>query len=76
MHYDKGSQLTVGKLKEYLAHIPDNVKVVVGIGAETAPLHYLLNQSGELVLHPDCYMQNATETNIKTVLSFNARKEE
>jgi hypothetical protein len=26
--------------------------------------------------NPDCYMQNASEVNIKTILSFNARKEE
>ena len=76
MHYDKGPQLTVGKLKEYLAHIPDDVKVVVGIGDNKAPAHYLLNYDEQLMLHPDCYMQNASEVNIKTILSFNARKEE
>ena len=75
MHYDKGPQLTVGKLKEYLACIPDDVKICVGIGDEVEEAHYLLNQAGNLVLHPNCYMQNASEMNIKTILSFNARKE-
>lgn len=76
MYYDKGPQLTAGKLKEYLACIPDDVKICIGIGNEVEELHYLLNQDGDLVLHPDCYMQNASEVNIKTILSFNKRKEE
>lgn len=74
MYYDKGPQLTVGRLNEYLACIPDDVKICIGIGSEVAELHYLLNQDGNLVLHTDCYMQNASEINIKTVLSLNARK--
>ena len=41
-----------------------------------APAHYLLNYDEQLMLHSDCYMQNASEVNIKTILSFNARKEE
>ena len=76
MYYDKGPQLTAGKLKEYLAYIPDDVKIAVGIGDIYAPAHYLLNQSGELVLHPNCYMQDAAETNIKTILSFNVKNED
>lgn len=76
MYYDKGPQLTVGKLKEHLACIPDDVKICIGIGSEVAELHYLLNQDGNLVLHPDCYMQNASEMNIKTILSFNTKKED
>lgn len=75
MNYDKGYQLTVSQLKSYLKHIPDDVKICIGIGSDNAPAHYLLNYDGQLMLHSDCYMQNATETNIKTVLSFNARKE-
>lgn len=76
MNYDKGPQLTVYQLKSYLKHIPDDVKICIGIGSDNAPAHYLLNYAGQLMIHSDCYMQNATETNIKTVLSFNARKEE
>lgn len=76
MDYDKGPQLTVGKLKQYLANIPDNVKICVGIGDQNAPAHYLLNRSGELELHPDCYMQDAEFTNLMTVFSFNKKKED
>ena len=76
MDYDKGPQLTVAQLKSYLKHIPDDVKICIGIGDVKAPAHYLLNHGGQLMLHPDCYMQNASEVNIKTILSFNARKEE
>lgn len=76
MYYDKGPQLTAGKLKKYLACIPDDVKIYIGIGDEVAELHYILNQDGNLVLLSDCYMQNASEMNIKTILSFNTRKEE
>lgn len=76
MNYDKGSQLTVAQLKSYLKHIPDDVKICIGIGDSTAPAHYLLNDDGQLMLHTDCYMQNASEVNIKTILSFNTRKEE
>ena len=32
MDYDKGPQLTVAQLKSYLKHIPDDVKICVGIG--------------------------------------------
>ena len=76
MNYDKGSQLTVSQLKSYLNHIPNDVKICIGIGDVTAPAHYLLNHGGQLMIHSDCYMQNATETNIKTILSFNIRREE
>ena len=76
MDYDKGSQLTVSQLKSYLKHIPDDVKICVGIGDAHAPAHYLLNKDGQLMLHPDCYMQNASEVNIRTILSFNVRKED
>lgn len=71
MDYEKGPQITVGRLKEYLACIPDDVKVSVGMGCEVSPLHYLLNWGGELLLHPDCYMQDANVTNLKTIMSFN-----
>ena len=70
MDYDKGPQLTVRMLKEYLNHIPDDTKVRIGIGDENAPAHYLLNYGGELLLQADCYMQNAAKTNLTTVLSF------
>ena len=76
MDYDKGSQLTVAQLRSYLKHIPDDVKICIGIGDVNAPAHYLLNNGGQLMLHTDCYMQNAAEVNIKTILSFNAGKEE
>ena len=76
MNYDKGEQLTVGRLKEYFSYIPNDVKVCVGIGDMRAPAHYILNDGGNLVLHPDSYMQNADETNVRTILSFNKRKEE
>lgn len=70
MDYDKGPQLTVRMLKEYLNHIPDDTKVRIGIGDENAPAHYLLNYGGELLLQTDCYMQNAAKTNLTTVLCF------
>lgn len=74
MTYDKGPQITVGMLKTYLACIPDDVKVSVGIGSDREPLHYLLNVGGELVLHPDSYMEDARDTNIQTIMSFNVKK--
>ena len=70
MDYDKGPQITVGYLKRFLATIPDDVKICVGIGDASEAAHYLLNDNGMLLLHPDCYMQNANETNIKTMISF------
>ena len=76
MEYDKGSQLTVAQLRSYLKYIPDDVKIFIGIGDVNAPAHYLLNHGGQLMIHTDCYMQNAAEVNIKTILSFNARKED
>ena len=74
MNYDKGPQISVGRLKKYLAWIPDDVKICVGIGSVKEPLHYLLNEGGELVLHPDCYMMDAEEENIKTIMSFDVKK--
>ena len=74
MHYDKGEQITVGKLKDYLALIPDDVKIYIGIGSEIAQLHYLLKYGNGLLLHPDSYMEDADETNLRTVLSFNVKK--
>lgn len=68
MHYDKGEQLTVGRLKEYLACLPDDVKVYVGLGNDVAPLHYLLEHKGGLLLHPNSYGKNANEENVKTIL--------
>ena len=76
MDYDRGAQLTVAQLRSYLKHIPDDVKICIGIGDVNAPAHYLLNNGGQLMIHTDCYMQNASEVNIKTILSFNARKDE
>ena len=73
MYYNKGEQLTVGMLKGYLAMIPDNVKILVGMGSEVAELHYLINHDGELLLHPDEYMQDAVEENIRTALSFSMK---
>ena len=70
MTYDKGPQLTVGILKAYFACIPDNVPISVGIGDMTEEAHYLINQSGTLVIHPDCYMQDANEMNLKTIISL------
>lgn len=74
MNYDKGPQLTVGMLKQYLAYIPDDVKIRVGVGDNAAELHYLQNWKGELLLHPDCYMMDAAESNLQTILSFNTKK--
>ena len=73
MDYDKGPQLTAGRLREYLACIPDNTKIRVGIGDVNAPAHYLIDWDGELVLHPDCYMQNASEINLKTIISLSRK---
>ena len=70
MNYDKGEQLTVGKLKRYLASIPDDIKIQVGIGDYNTAAHYILNNGGELLLCPDCYMEDANEANISTVISF------
>lgn len=74
MNYDKGPQLTVGMLKEYLAYIPDDVKIGVAIGDSYAQAHYIQNRAGELILLPDSYMQNAAEANFRTLLSFNIKK--
>jgi len=73
MHYNKGEQLTVGMLKGYLAMIPDDVKICVGIGSEVVELHYLLNRDGNLLLHPDSYMTDAVEENWRTIMSFNTK---
>lgn len=70
MNHDKGDQFTVGKLKEYLSCLPDDIKVYVGIGDSVGPAHYLLEHKGGLLLHPDSYMQNATEANVHTMLSL------
>ena len=75
MYYNKGPQLTVAQLKSYLKHVPDDVKIRVGIGDISAPAHYLLNHGGQLMLHTNCYMENASEVNIKTILSFNTKEE-
>ena len=74
MNYDKGPQITVQQLMDYLKHIPSDTKICIGIGDKVAPLHYLLNRKGELLMHTDCYMQDAAETNLLTVLSFNKVK--
>lgn len=73
MTYDKGPQLTVGILKQYLAHIPDNVKVCFNDGQSNYEVHYILNKNGELTFAVDCYMQDANETNLRTLLSFNKK---
>lgn len=73
MIYDKGPQLTVGNLKQYLHSIPDDVKVRINMGDKSEEMHYLLNEGGELVLCVDCYMQDAYKTNLLTVLSFNKK---
>ena len=70
MYYDKGPQITVGKLKEYLSYIPDDVPVEVGMGDNRGQLHYLENNGGALLLLPDCYMENAEVFNMKTVISL------
>ena len=74
MTYDKGAQFTVERLKKYLDLIPDDVKICVGIGDDITPAHYLINRDGKLVICVDCYMQNADENNLITVLSFNSKK--
>lgn len=68
MNYNKGPQLTIGDLKRYLEHIPNDVKIYIGIGNINAELHYLSVWNNQLLLHPDIYMQNAEEANLKTVL--------
>ena len=70
MNYDKGPQITVGKLKKYLACVPDDVKIWIGIGSQVEQLHYLLNHGEDLLLHSDAYMQDAEETNAKTIINF------
>lgn len=71
MDYDKGPQLTVGMLKKYLSMISNDVKICVGIGDAVEPVHYIDKYNGQLLLHPDMYMRNAAEHNIKTILKFN-----
>lgn len=70
MRYDKGPQLTAGMLKKYLAKIPDNVKIRVGIGEMNEEAHYLHNDRGELTILCDSYMEDAPITNKMTVISF------
>lgn len=76
MHYDKGPQLTVGMLKRYLSMIPDDVKISIGIGDARAPAHYIDKDGGQLLLHPDMYMINAAEHNLKTIIKFNTKENE
>lgn len=71
MTYDKGEQFTVERLKKYLDLIPDDVKICMGVGDDIKPAHYINNRGGKLVICVDCYMQDADENNLKTVLSFN-----
>ena len=74
MTYDKGEQFTVERLKKHLDYIPNDVKICVGIGDDINPAHYINNRDGKLVICVDCYMQDADENNLKTVLSFNQNK--
>jgi len=71
MDYDKGPQLTVALLKGYLSMIPDDVKICVGIGDAVEPLHYIDEYNGQLLLHPDMYMVDASKHNLLTIVKFN-----
>ena len=67
-------QLTVGALKQYLACIPDDVKVRVGWGEEDAEACCFENVAGELVILPSCYGEDADEVNLRTIISFQKTK--
>ena len=70
MRYNKGPQLTVGTLKQYLSAIPDDVKIRVGWGDADAEARILLKVAGELVICPSCYGEDAGYINLKTIISF------
>ena len=73
MNYNKGSQITVGKLKEYLSCIPDDIKVYIDYGENAKELHYLDNYFGNLLLRSDMYMIDATIHNMATVIELNSK---
>lgn len=70
MHYDKGKQITIKDLKRLINYLPDDTKVFVGFGDRVEPLHYLCEYDGGLMLHPDIYGMDATEINIKTIVTL------
>lgn len=70
MNYDKGEQMTVGGLRNFLNCIPDNTKVYVGFGECVKPLRYLSEHGGDLLLQSDVYGANAHEHNIETILKL------
>lgn len=73
MNYDKGPQMTVRDLTDYLSLLPKDLPIYVGIGDMQAELHYLIPHKNGLCLCPDCYMQNVYENNIKTVLILSSK---
>ena len=70
MQYDKGKQITIKDLKRLIKYLPDDTKVFAGFGDRVEPLHYLCDYDGGLMLHPDIYGMDATEINIKTIVTL------
>lgn len=70
MHYNKGKQITIKDLKSLIKNLPDDVKVFVGYGDRVTPLRYLCEYDGGLMLHTDIYGMDATECNLKTIVTL------
>ena len=67
----RNKQLTVGELEHYLSLIKDKgTKVRVGVGEGEYPLCFLVNSSGDLLLHTALYQQKQDD-NLNEVLSLN-----
>lgn len=71
----RNKQLTVGELEHYLSLIKNkDIKVRVGFGEYECPLCFLVNSSGDLLLHTALYEQTQ-DNNLNEILSLNINKE-
>jgi len=67
---NKGKQLSVGKLKKLIEHIPNDIKLYVGMGDNVAPLRYLCEYEGGLMFHTDIYGVDAKICNYQTIIKL------
>ena len=70
MNYNKDKQFTVKQLKEYLNYIPEDINVCIGFGDQIKPARYISNYNNQLTIESDCYMRDAVENNLHTIISF------
>lgn len=63
-------QFTVKQLKEYLACLPDDIKVYVGYGDSVKPARYLDTFNGNLVIHSSLYGEDAAEYNLMVLMKL------